>query len=547
MLVISVSGWSLGRRIGDGSTHLDTVEPELFDLDMEMSVLGSMILSESAKLSVADYLVGADFFRPAHRLLFDALVKMPGEPDLVRLKTALGKNLSQAGGEAYLMQVAEFVPSAASSARYSEVVKDRSRRRQLYAESQRLSSLSQDFEKELADDLPRSASLLAELCKNGKVQDDWVWMDSVVKQKPPWVYRPILAKGLVTLLEGNPGDGKSTLAAALAGAITTGSLVQGLPDQPRNPPGAAIMLCAEDSLTYSLAARLASVGADQSKVIARESPFTFNYQGLTEISKMIAQAKSRSEGGAVLFVADPIMSYLGGRGNTNADNEVREMLKDLFSLMLETEVAPLILTHMNKSSERALQRVMGSVAFAAMPRVVIMAGRDPDDDEKGVLAWVKSNIGPRFKSLGFKIDSDADDWVRFSWVVGGSEVSADSMTAPRAIPSRKGSPKTDKCKVWLMSALAGCALRSDAVLEQGKEAGFLWRMIYDIRDDIGVDVVRQPKEAKTPGAPHSWWALPGYNWAKLEAEWAARAEPVQAELPPEPPPDEDYDPFSDPD
>ncbi len=505
-----------------------------------MSVLGSMILDGSAKTYAAGYLSRRDFFRPAHQTMFMAISGLDGEPDLVRLKHALGQELAACGGDDYLIQVAEYVPSSANVRHYAEIVKQKARVRRLISIGTKIQATKfDDLNGEFNTKLDRIQADLRSIARDGFVEPpDWVTMDSVKAEQPPWIFRPILAEGLFSLIEGEPGDGKSSIAAAITGAVTTGRGIPGLPDQPLHPPGAAILLCAEDSLNFSLASRLKCVGADTSRVLAKEGPFELNIKGITKIQRMADEARQIAGEGPVFFSIDPIMAYIGSGKNTNADNEVRDALKDLYALVAEYRLLPLAATHMNKGGDKALSRVMGSVAFAAMPRVVMMAGRDPEDDKKGVLSCVKSNIGPRFRSLGYVIDEDPDGWMTFSWAIDGSDVSADEMTAPRMPHARKkrDAPKMDEFKVWLLGTLAGAALRKDALDERCEDAGYNPRYLYKVREDMELDIRTQPKApGEGKGPPRTWWALPHHDWTHLEESWR----PAQAELAPEP------DPFPD--
>ncbi len=507
-----------------------------------MSVLGSMVLDGRANKAAGGYLSRRDFYRPAHQAMFDALRHLEGEPDLVRWREALGAELSKCGGEDYLIQVAEFVPSSANAMHYAEIVKQKSRVRRLLSIGTKIQATKfEDLNGEFTTKLERIQADLRAIARDGVVEaPDWVRMDKVEAQQPPWIFPPILAEGLMSLVEGEPGDGKSSVSAAIAAAVTTGRPIPGLPERPDQKPGAAILLCAEDSLSFSLAARLRCMGADTSRVLAKEGPFELNIKGITKIQRMADEARQIAGEGPVFFSIDPIMSYMGAGKNTNADNEVRDALKDLYALVAEYRLVPLAATHMNKGGDKALSRVMGSVAFAAMPRVVMLCGRDPEDDRKGVLSYVKSNIGPRFRSLGFVIDQDQDGWMTFSWAVDGSDVSADEMTAPRTPFTRKKreAPKQDELKVWLLSTLAGCALRKDALDDLCRDADFDPRLLYKVREDMALDIKTQPKaEGEGKGRPHTWWALPHFDWTRLEASWR----PAQAELPEE----EKPDPFAD--
>src|SRR5579862_4393536 len=108
----------------------------LHSLEMEMSVLGSMMLSDRAAEEIVTILEDSDFYRPAHKEIYRAIMQLVNNSrpiDLVTIKEELiaRDKLMQAGGEDYLMQVAEFVPSAANASYYAQVVLDKSTLRRL--------------------------------------------------------------------------------------------------------------------------------------------------------------------------------------------------------------------------------------------------------------------------------------------------------------------------------------------------------------------------------------------------------------------------------
>jgi replicative DNA helicase len=194
-------------------------------LEAEKSVLGSMILSQRAATKGSTLLDGNDFFRPGHTLIFEAiqsLVNKRLDVDLVTLRAELGSDLVNAGGMDYLMQIAEYVPSAANLETYSKIVKDRSMRRKLVEKAGELVTLAKDDEQPIEDVLTKSVQSIisiqkgntqSPLIKLGKAMQEWD--DQLLSDDPSNLY----STGFPTLDKscGGFGAGDQVIVGAYSG------------------------------------------------------------------------------------------------------------------------------------------------------------------------------------------------------------------------------------------------------------------------------------------------------------------------------------------
>ncbi|HLO98427.1 MAG TPA: DnaB-like helicase N-terminal domain-containing protein, partial [Fimbriimonas sp.] len=138
-----------------------------YNIEAEMSVLGSMILSRRAAEEVSASILEGDFFRPGHQVVFRALSSLLAkkmEIDLVTLRAELTqtKGIDDAGGVAYLVQLAEYVPSAANAEHYAKIVKDLSTRRMLVQTAQKMLALA-DSEGEVPDIVSTAQDMVAKV------------------------------------------------------------------------------------------------------------------------------------------------------------------------------------------------------------------------------------------------------------------------------------------------------------------------------------------------------------------------------------------------
>ena len=124
------------RRNGSGGSggFLDKLPPQ--DLGAEQSVLGGMLLSKDAIADVGESVRSKDFYKPAHELIFDAIIDLysRGEPaDAITVADELSKrgDLQRAGGQAYLHDLIQSVPTAANAGFYAQIVAERAVLRRL--------------------------------------------------------------------------------------------------------------------------------------------------------------------------------------------------------------------------------------------------------------------------------------------------------------------------------------------------------------------------------------------------------------------------------
>jgi putative DNA primase/helicase len=210
-----------------------------------------------------------------------------------------------------------------------------------------------------------------------------------------WLWRDWLAAGKMHILAGAPGQGKTTIALAFAATVTCGGR---WPDGSRCPVGSALIWSGEDDPADTLLPRLLASGADPRRIHfvtgARIGGQIETFDPARDMPQL--EAAADRIGDVRLIMVDPVVSVV--TGDSHKGTEVRRALQPLVDLAARLGAALVGITHFSKGGQGQdpAQRVLGSVAFTAVARVVLVAAkvRSDDGEDRRILARSKSNIGP---------------------------------------------------------------------------------------------------------------------------------------------------------
>ncbi len=217
-----------------------------------------------------------------------------------------------------------------------------------------------------------------------------------------WVWYPYIPCGKITMLQGDPGEGKSTLIIHIAAILTKGGY---LPDgQKIKRPEMVIYQCSEDGKGDTIKPRLEQAGADCSKVaFIKEDNDELTLED-ERIRNAIIQISAK------LVVLDPIQAFIGHNGNMTNAVKMREILSKLSKVAAETNCAIVLVGHMNKSGGgNQLYRGLGSIDIAAAARSILMVSRDKEEPWKRYMFPVKSSLAPEGEPIGFELDKEKGD------------------------------------------------------------------------------------------------------------------------------------------
>ena len=285
-----------------------------------------------------------------------------------------------------------------------------------------------------------------------------------------WLWKPYLPFGKLSVLQGNPGEGKTYFAMHLAAACTNGKL---LPNMERMEPFNVIYQTAEDGLGDTVKPRLIEAGADLDRVLVIDDSDVQLTLSDERIEKAIVENNAR------LVIIDPIQAYLGADVDMNRANEVRPIFMRLGQVAQRTGCAILLIGHLNKAAGmQSLQRGLGSIDIAAAVRSVMFIGKLKHDPTMRILTHEKSSLAPPGASLAFSLGDEGG----FRWV-GEYDITADEMLSGIE-PQRE--TKTQQAKDLICTLLAGGKqVLSEDIDKAALERGIPGRTVRDAKRELG--------------------------------------------------------------
>jgi hypothetical protein len=304
-----------------------------------------------------------------------------------------------------------------------------------------------------------------------------VALSQVTPERLHWLSPGRLAAGKITILDGDPGLGKSTLLCEFAARISRGDP---LPGGEPAPPRPVVLMSAEDDLYDTIRPRIDAAGGDARRVIAFSTLLSAGTpvaipDDVRILEKIIAPTN------AALLVIDPLAAFLSPRHNVNSDQAVRQAFHSLKGLAERTGAAIVAVRHLNKSmSGNPLYRGGGSIGIIGAARCGLLLAADPDDPERRILASTKGNLGRPPPSLVFRLVAPPGSHVaRVVWD-GESQWQGDQLLresisgiAPRSLLA--------EAQEWLRAALADGPRPAREVLREAGEAGIGRNLLYAAR------------------------------------------------------------------
>ena len=322
----------------------------------------------------------------------------------------------------------------------------------------------------------------------------------IAECKVPWLWYPYLPLGRLTILEGDPGQGKTWFALAMATCVSQGSWLEidGEEENHREPAGVVYLSC-EDDPEDTTKKRLRVLQADQSRIFeligkARMRDRVVATLTLKDIP-ILKQAVKDTK--AKLLVVDPIQGYLAPGTDMNRAEQVRPLLAALQRLAKEEEVAVLLVRHLAKgTAERAVYKGLGSIDFIAAARSVLLCAEQkelaewtaPTDGSKPMLvrrtfavAQVKNNLTACGPAVQFELRRDS-----FLWL-GTVDLTADQLLAPVVLTGIGDSSLQEAKKFSLYTLQNGIGRPVTEIRAEAKKAGISWDALVGAKAALSIE------------------------------------------------------------
>jgi RecA/RadA recombinase len=276
--------------------------------------------------------------------------------------------------------------------------------------------------------------------------------DEIDEENVRWLWKPYIAFGKITVIQGDPGNGKTTLAIAIAALI---SRRKQMPTG--NAPafiGNVIYQSGEDNPRDTIKPRLVACGADCSKISFVEADGCLSPALLEEA---IAGTNTK------LVVLDPLQAFLTEKQDISSTKNMRPMLRDLGNVANRTGAAIIIIGHMNKvGNSKGIYRGLGSIDITAAARSVLLVGKNKSDPGSRFMTQIKNNLAASGKGIKFTIAGGSE--VKF---LGECDISEEDLLTT-AVARRS---KYEACREIILSMMAEGDRKSNDIYDVCLEAG----------------------------------------------------------------------------
>lgn len=296
-----------------------------------------------------------------------------------------------------------------------------------------------------------------------------------------WLWYPYIPIGKITIVAGDPGDGKSTMMMNLIAEFSKGGL---MPDgSATGRPFRVIYQCSEENAADTIKPRFEACGADCTKIGFINEEI---HDGITldddRIGQMINEFRPR------LVVIDPIQAYLGNSSDLTMISRARKLMRKLSMLASKNRCAIVLISHLTKSDgKKDIYRSFGSVDIVASARSVLMVMRDEENWDLRVVRQVKNNLAPIGNELHFTMTrTDGFKWVEADFTPGSGQLRIAGRDLPRN--------KHELAAILIKEALAEGDVESLKIKSIMKQYGIGDKTMQETKEKLGISSFRKMRK-----------------------------------------------------
>lgn len=303
-----------------------------------------------------------------------------------------------------------------------------------------------------------------------KIELKIINMADIQSQEIEWLWYPFIPYGKLTIIQGDPGDGKTTLVLNLVAKLSKGIGLDG--DMQVSEPMNIIYQTAEDGLADTVKPRLEAADADCEKIMVIDE----SEKSLSMVDERLEQAIIQTN--ARLLILDPIQAYLGGGMDMNRANEARDLTKHLGQVAERTGCAIVLIGHMNKNSGgKVAYRGMGSIDFFAVARSVLLVGRVKGQENRRAMVQIKNNLAERGHGKSFLLTEGIFQWQ------GDYDITEEELTG--GFVSKTSKQENAKELLRSLSVITK-EIPTSEIREKAIERGFSWRTMELVKKELGI-------------------------------------------------------------
>lgn len=325
-----------------------------------------------------------------------------------------------------------------------------------------------------------------------KVELKLIHMEDVVSKEVEWLWYPYIPYGKITIVEGDPGEGKTTLVLKLAAALSRGLPLPCDDDREREPIH-IIYQTAEDGIDDTIKPRLEKAGADCSMI-----------RVIDETEKELSMTDDRLEQaivetGARMVILDPIQAYIGAKVDMHRANEIRPVLKHLGMIAEKYNCAIVLIGHMNKAAgSKSTYRGLGSIDIQATARSVLLVARLRDKPNIRIMAHDKSSLAPTGDAIGFEMTEDSG-----MVCIGPYDITIDELLSGN---EGRGKKKLDIAESFIKEYFGSRKeIISNDILQEATRRGIKRNTLLSAKKKLGI----ASGKGKTDDGISYWtWILP---------------------------------------